>query len=231
MKVDNIPGYPGYHISKRGSLYSRLKRGGWVKLKGQITNGRLQYRLTIKLNKYLGGKHHKWGIENSTQKWEKASRLVAIVYVHNPRPNTYKVVCHRDNIPTHNFYKNLYWGTQKMNIQQAVEEGRFLQCRRFGKDNPAFGKPGPMLGKTGKLHPAFGKPSKLKGKHIHSDKSRKAISDKLSGINHPNYKINENMRNKVSELRGKGYSQAKIAASIGIHQTMVSKILKVLKNG
>lgn len=32
---------------------------------------------------------------------------------------------YKDNIRTHNHYKNLYWGTAKENTQQCIREGRF----------------------------------------------------------------------------------------------------------
>lgn len=32
-KYDNIPGFPGYYISKRGGLWSNRKNGQWKKLK------------------------------------------------------------------------------------------------------------------------------------------------------------------------------------------------------
>ena len=33
VKYDNIPGFPGYYISKRGGLWSNRKNGQWKKLK------------------------------------------------------------------------------------------------------------------------------------------------------------------------------------------------------
>lgn len=38
-------------------------------------------------------------------------------------------VCHKDNNPKNNFYKNLYWGTQSENIQQCVKDGRHQSCK------------------------------------------------------------------------------------------------------
>lgn len=32
-KYDNIPGFPGYYISKRGGLWSNRKNGQWKKIK------------------------------------------------------------------------------------------------------------------------------------------------------------------------------------------------------
>lgn len=112
---DNIPGYSGYHISKRGNLYSRWAVNGKSKLmkryhkkKASINN---QGRLSVKLSQPGVG----------TTMW-LLSRLVALVYV--PNPYNYPFVCHKDNNPLNNNYKNLYWGTQKMNMEQASTDGR-----------------------------------------------------------------------------------------------------------
>lgn len=37
--------------------------------------------------------------------------------------------------PNHNWYKNLYWGTQKDNMQQCIRDGRTLK----GNKNPMYG--------------------------------------------------------------------------------------------
>lgn len=102
---DNIPGYPGYHISKRGKIYSRWDING---------------RYIIGLSQPGIG----------TTKW-LVHRLVALVYLPNPEGLPY--VCHKDNVPTNNSVNNLYWGTQKDNMSQASKEGRMIQAK--GKDN------------------------------------------------------------------------------------------------
>lgn len=33
----------------------------------------------------------------------------------------------RDNVVTHNRYRNLYWGTQAENMQQCINDGRTLK--------------------------------------------------------------------------------------------------------
>lgn len=121
---DNIPGYPGYHISKRGKIYSRWDVNG----KG-ILNKRyhLKQPHLNKNGRYIVGLSQP-GI--GTTKW-LVHRLVALVYLPNPEELPY--VCHKDNVPTNNSVNNLYWGTQKDNMSQASKDGRMIQAK--GKDS------------------------------------------------------------------------------------------------
>jgi hypothetical protein len=121
---DNIPGYPGYHISKRGRIYSRWDVNG----KG-ILNKRyhLKQPHLNKKGRYIIGLSQP-GL--GTTKW-LVHRLVALVYLPNPEGLPY--VCHKDNVPTNNSVNNLYWSTQKDNMSQASKEGRMIQAK--GKDS------------------------------------------------------------------------------------------------
>ena len=69
--------------------------------------------------------------------WYSVSRVIAQNFVPNPdnKPN----VCHIDNDVSNNRAPNLYWGTQKENIQQALREGRLTTLFERGKDNPQYG--------------------------------------------------------------------------------------------
>ena len=58
-------------------------------------------------------------IEGSTY---SVHRLVAMTYI--PNPENKPCVCHKDNNPLNNRVSNLYWGTQKENIQQCIKDGR-----------------------------------------------------------------------------------------------------------
>lgn len=121
---DNIPDYPGYHISKRGRIYSRWDVNG----KG-ILNKRYhlkQPHLNRKGRYIIGLSQPGLG----TIKW-LVHRLVALVYLPNPEGLPY--VCHKDNVPTNNSVNNLYWGTQEDNMSQASKEGRMIQAK--GKDS------------------------------------------------------------------------------------------------
>lgn len=121
---DNIPGYPGYHLSKRGKIYSRWDVNG----KGILSKRyHLKQPHLNKKGRYIIGLSQP-GI--GTTKW-LVHRLVALVYLPNPEGLPY--VCHKDNVPTNHSVNNLYWGTQKDNMSQASKEGRMIQAK--GKDS------------------------------------------------------------------------------------------------
>lgn len=44
------------------------------------------------------------------------------------------VVCHKDSNPRNNRVTNLYWGTQKENIQQCIREGKFYYVGKLKKE-------------------------------------------------------------------------------------------------
>lgn len=209
-KYDNIIGYPGYYVSKSGKVYSK-KKGTWLLRKPGISKrGKcLLYHISLFNDKKERKQFH-------------ISRLVALAWVPNPKPNEYNVVCHKDNDRSNNKASNLYWGTQSMNIQQAVREGRFPQCKRYGKDNPMYGRPGPMLGRKGPNHPMYGRPGYMLGKH-HTEYTKKKISETL--MSKPLRKISERKLRRVYRLRSLGWSQSRIALRVRLHQTQISKIL------
>lgn len=131
-KYDNIPGFPGYYISKRGHLWSRYSKGVlstvWVKKRFYLSYTNDRYKTSvvhetlgkIKMNRY---------------------RLVALAYI--PNPENKKEVCHKDNNPTNDYYKNLYWGTHKENMEQMKRDNRWFSP--FVENNPNRGKRGWQL--------------------------------------------------------------------------------------
>jgi hypothetical protein len=50
-------------------------------------------------------------------------RLVAMAYIHNPKPVSFKMVLHKNCISTDNHYKNLEWGNQASLIQNRIKNG------------------------------------------------------------------------------------------------------------
>ena len=100
MMGDNVPGFPGYHVTRSGNVYSRRverspnKFRDWHLLKTTIKrNGR------VKVVLYRSSKSYTLSL----------SRLVALIHVYNP---------------LNNHYKNLQWGTHSMNMQQMIFEQR-----------------------------------------------------------------------------------------------------------
>lgn len=105
---DNHPYLIGYHIFNVGKIYSRVK-GYWRELTHCINR---EGYLRIKLN----GKQY------------SIHRLVAEAYI--PNPENKPCVCHKDNNKLNNSVDNLYWGTQKENLEQMIKDGRSLKGRR-----------------------------------------------------------------------------------------------------
>lgn len=100
-----LPGYPGYYVSKWGRIYS--------------THSHKHIRMGINKHRpnYLVPQVH---IRGRTR---ILSRLVALAWV--PNPDNKPCVCHKDNNPMNNHYTNLYWGTYKENMEQCINDGRF----------------------------------------------------------------------------------------------------------
>lgn len=216
-KFDNIEGFPGYFISKSGKCYSR-KNGVWRRLTGNTVK---QKGKAYTVKQYFlfypkGSGFSKRG------KFGRASRLVAQAWVPNPNPKEYDTVCHKDNNPMNNHYTNLYWGTQSMNIQRAVRENRFPQCRRYGKDNPMYGRKPWNTGKqlSKEIRDKISKANK--GRKL-SDQAKANISKGI--LSKGPSKITHRKLRRIFRLRSKGLPQMYISKRTHLHQTMVSKIL------
>lgn len=112
MKHDNIPGWPGYYISKSGKVYSRFIRGS------RVLGSSWNLLKSHKRPKYLNVTLH-----NQKQVGRfYIHRLVAMVYI--PNPNNLPIVMHLDNNIYNNHVSNLKWGTQKEDLEQAISEQR-----------------------------------------------------------------------------------------------------------
>lgn len=107
-----IPGYPNYRITRDAKVYSN-RSGNWVrvalvkKLSNVTSTGVKIYRPYV----------------NVYNRLKSLYRLLAITYI--PKPEGKNYVCHKDNNPMNLSLDNLYWGTQKENIHQAMEDGIF----------------------------------------------------------------------------------------------------------
>lgn len=107
--IKPIPMYLGYYASREGEIFHLKADGNLYKLSGStVHNG----YLTVKIPDSQGIKHRR-----------KVHRLVATTFLPNLEED-YNIVCHKDNNPLNNRVSNLYWGTQSMNMQQMVRDGR-----------------------------------------------------------------------------------------------------------
>lgn len=120
---DNIPGFEGYYVSKRGRVFTRRRVGmGRKSKKGMGTLNILGYWKELTQVKNNKGYFRTVLRKGNSRVYTQVSRLVAMAWVDNPENKPF--VCHKDNNPINNYYKNLYWGTQSENIQQMVKDGR-----------------------------------------------------------------------------------------------------------
>lgn len=144
-KYDNIPGFPGYFVSKHGRVYSRILPRGRSK-------NRVYSNTWRKLKPYLRKSNHKFQVSlydcEGNLKTIQVHKLVAKIYV--PNPHNYPCVCHKDDIGTHNDYTNLVWGTVKDNVRMMIENHKLrgLPLKSFenfkrldtrGKNNGMYG--------------------------------------------------------------------------------------------
>lgn len=130
---DNIPGLPGYYVTKSGKVYSRRTTRGYsdtfhplkpyIQRRKRYDNSSYTLTVTVRINK---------------RPW-KVHRLVALAYM--PNPENKPQVCHKDNNRLNNHVSNLYWGTNKENHEQMARDGRSRKNRRQyscqGENNPA----------------------------------------------------------------------------------------------
>lgn len=116
-KFDNVPGIPGYYVSRNGKVYSRYNPGNHLltekyhricrrSVSDRDDRNNMYYRVRL-------GKRHLY-----------LHRLVATCWL--PNPNNLPCVGHKDNNPWNNRVDNLYWVTQKENLAQMIRDGRSL---------------------------------------------------------------------------------------------------------
>lgn len=112
MKKSNLPDYPNYRVSKRGRI-TRLSDGKVIKC-----------YLNSRFNRYYCWLYNSESIRVKVYRY----RLVAMAWIQNPENKP--EVCHIDNNSTHDYYKNLYWGTHKENMEQMAKDGRSTRNKR-----------------------------------------------------------------------------------------------------
>ena len=120
MKQSNLIEFPNYRISKRGRI---------IRLSDKKV---IRCYLNRKFNRYYCWLYNYRGERIKVYRY----RLVAKAWILNP--NNKPEVCHKDNNSTHDYYKNLYWGTHKENMEQMARDGR--STRKY-LDEPTMKKP------------------------------------------------------------------------------------------
>lgn len=108
MRKDNIPGLEGYYISRLGTLWSRYHKSG------KLTHSEWH---KVKPN------HNQKGylfVQKKGKCWY-LHRLVALAWI--PNPNNYPIVCHKDNVVTHNWYKIFIGEHRKIICNNVLEMG------------------------------------------------------------------------------------------------------------
>lgn len=145
MKQDNIPGFPGYYISKRGRLFSRIQFAYDTGNKGCR---RVYTQTWHEVKPYLKktGKYQVSLYKPNDRKVYTAQihKLVARVYI--PNPLKLPFVCHKDDIGTNNHYKNLQWGTAKDNAQMREYNHQVRGIKRHKPKGFMSGNSNPMYG-------------------------------------------------------------------------------------
>jgi hypothetical protein len=112
----------------------------WGRIKGvetffiKTTNGRTMS--VYKPERIRTKRYHRFGyLRTSFWRDEKVThyschRLVALHFI--PNPNNYPQVLHKDDDPKNARWDNLFWGTQKDNIQDCVSKGRWHMGSKNG---------------------------------------------------------------------------------------------------
>ena len=123
--MKEIPGFPGYSVTKDGRVWSARRRDN----RGRSYGGqwlcpdfnRLGY-LRVRLSR-SGRKERRF-----------VHRLVLEAFV-GPCPDGMEC-CHNNGIKTDNYLENLRWGTHKENQQDMVHHGTAIGFKRKGVRNP-----------------------------------------------------------------------------------------------
>lgn len=130
--IAKLEDYPGYFISNKGDVFSnkiKISIGGCgiksvsgdklYKLKPTVYNNRLFVTLS----------------NGAKSKRMRVHRLIAKAFI--PNPECKPQVNHKNGNPLDNRIENLYWGTQKENILDAVRHGTFISLVQRGEKNPS----------------------------------------------------------------------------------------------
>lgn len=128
-KAKPIPGFPGYIVCFKGNVYScRVSTGftrKWRRLSVATPTTRNYRRSLVNL--------YRSRVKRVTR---EVGPLVLRSFV-GPPPTNHEC-CHKNGDATDNRLCNLYWGTRKQNIQDAVKHGTHSCLRRGADSNRAI---------------------------------------------------------------------------------------------
>ncbi|WP_297131713.1 HNH endonuclease [Terrisporobacter sp.] len=106
----NISDRYEYYITENGEVFKVDTRNGkTTECFYHIAHGYKRIRVT--------------DIKTNIRRYIRVHRLVAMYYVHNPYPDDYNLVNHKDGDKLNNNYKNLEWCNTSMNTQHAYDNG------------------------------------------------------------------------------------------------------------
>jgi hypothetical protein len=116
-----IKDYPRHRVSDLGNI-QKFHKGKWI---DQIIlywegNG---YEMVYLYNPAKGSRK------------EYLHRCVAKAFVKNHNPLEYNTVIHKDGNTTNNVAKNLFWGTQKINMEMRKQRGNYYTTDEEKKTN------------------------------------------------------------------------------------------------
>lgn len=105
--IDNILGFPRYHVTKCGRIFFRLKNGAWKERKLVLNqNGRLRFCAFNKDKKRKNVYVHR-----------------AVMLAYGEKGQSGHIVCHNDGNPLNNSIDNLRWDTYKNNSADMEKHG------------------------------------------------------------------------------------------------------------
>jgi len=120
----DIPGYDGLYAAnnRTGEIKSyeksRVTGGGGIRVYPECILKPVNSNGYLRLNLCKDGK----------AKAHFVHRLVAETFI--PNPDNLPYVCHKDDNPLNNCVDNLFWGTQKDNIDDCQSKGRHAHPKR-----------------------------------------------------------------------------------------------------
>lgn len=113
MQISEIPNHSGYFVDSLGHVYSQwVNRGMHGTVKGSML-----HKLKTSKSKH-GHQTIRFGRKGNT---ELVHRLIYTVFNGQIPKGLY--ICHKDGNPSNNSLDNLYAGTQKENMKDAVKHG------------------------------------------------------------------------------------------------------------